>query len=307
MALALFKQTFTLNSRPAASRSGPTLRRLFSTQQENVESFRGTLQDSHSTLGQHEQQQDLLQQQDQKPRRTPVHKAERERGRHSIDPNLFRIFFRTPDKIWSLEEAQVFISHIKTSYGPLTQYQFQRCPETQKYFGYGFFTFKHKDSLDKALKDRYIRVGRRDFEFQRSGTMPAKRSIIHKNTGFSGFNDLEALRAAKRQLEAKADDNRAEGDSGVRESGQHMTDDTFVSALSFTTEAEADAKDEKEERKEEFGAGEGSPGAKKPTVVPLQKKGMAQLWKVIPDSIVRAEQQQERKESESVNIKDGSM
>ena len=42
------------------------------------------------------------------------------------NPNLHRLFFRSPDKLGSLEEAQVFISHIKSNYGPLTQYQFSR-------------------------------------------------------------------------------------------------------------------------------------------------------------------------------------
>jgi hypothetical protein len=46
--------------------------------------------------------------------------------RNSSDPKLYRLFFRSPDKMRSLEDAQVFINHIKTNYGPLTQYQFSR-------------------------------------------------------------------------------------------------------------------------------------------------------------------------------------
>lgn len=48
------------------------------------------------------------------------------KSEYNGDPDLYRIFFRSPDKMRSLEEAQVFINHIKSSYGALTQYQFAR-------------------------------------------------------------------------------------------------------------------------------------------------------------------------------------
>ncbi|KAF9917403.1 hypothetical protein BX616_001121 [Lobosporangium transversale] len=128
------------------------------------------------------------------------------------DPELYRIFFRSPDKIYSLEEAQVFISHIKFNYGPLTQYQFARCPETKKYFGYGFLTFKKEESLQKALADGYIRVGLKDFELKRTGHMPSSRSVIYKHTGFYGFFDINELRAARaKQLQKQQQQQQGQG------------------------------------------------------------------------------------------------
>ncbi|KAK3827077.1 MAG: hypothetical protein J3R72DRAFT_457291 [Linnemannia gamsii] len=216
------------------------------------------------------------------------------------DPDLYRIFFRSPDKMRSLEEAQVFINHIKSSYGPLTQYQFARCPETRKYFGYGFVTFKNKDSLDKALNDAYIRVGMKDFELIRSDNNNRNRKPIkHKNTGFAGFHDLEELRAKKlkqqneleEQLkslaEVEAVGEQVAGAGGDFSSG--AGGEAFVSALpspsaTTTITATTDGNNSKTSVTESL------PSTSKPYFVPLQKKGMAQLWKIIPNEIERAEQ-----------------
>ncbi|KAF9145185.1 hypothetical protein BGX30_010060 [Mortierella sp. GBA39] len=207
------------------------------------------------------------------------------------DPDLYRIFFRSPDKMRSLEEAQVFINHIKSSYGALTQYQFARCPETRKYFGYGFMTFKNKDSLDKALEDAYIRVGMKDFELIRSDNNNRNRKPIKvKNTGFSGFNDLEELRAKKKLEEEKSRIATEEGGKEkvkeqlvVEESGT-----TFASALpASSSSAEATPATTPTDNSSDDDT---RPSASKPYFVPLQKKGMAQLWKIIPNEIERAEQ-----------------
>ncbi|KAG9066385.1 hypothetical protein KI688_001611 [Linnemannia hyalina] len=206
------------------------------------------------------------------------------------DPGLYRIFFRSPDKMRSLEEAQVFINHIKSSYGPLTQYQFARCPETRKYFGYGFMTFKNKDSLDKALEDAYIRVGMKDFELIRSDNNNRNRKPIKvKNTGFSGFNDLEELRAKKKQEEEKSriateevEKEEVKEQVVVEESGT-----TFASALPSSSSAEATSAATPTDNSSDDDT---RPSASKPYFVPLQKKGMAQLWKIIPNEIERAEQ-----------------
>ncbi|KAF9151824.1 hypothetical protein BG015_006180 [Linnemannia schmuckeri] len=215
------------------------------------------------------------------------------KGEYNGDPDLYRIFFRSPDKMRSLEEAQVFINHIKSSYGPLTQYQFARCPETRKYFGYGFLTFKNKDSLDKALADAYIRVGMKDFELIRSENNNRNRKPVKfKNTGFSGFNNLEELRAKKQQeaenaksriVAEKEEEKDVKEQASVEENGT-----TFVSALPSspptttklsTTTTSTDNNSN------------GAPSStSKPYFVPLQKKGMAQLWKIIPNEIERAEQ-----------------
>ncbi|KAG0238811.1 hypothetical protein BGW41_008022 [Actinomortierella wolfii] len=103
-----------------------------------------------------------------------------------LHPNLYRVFFRSLDNIRTLEEAQVFISHIKSTYGPLLQYQFARCPETKRYLGYGFMTFRDKAAMDNLLRDGYLRVMQKDFEFQRCGMLD--KSVLHHNpSGFSGF------------------------------------------------------------------------------------------------------------------------
>ncbi|KAF8933161.1 hypothetical protein BGZ47_011007 [Haplosporangium gracile] len=225
------------------------------------------------------------------------------KGEYNGDPDLYRIFFRSPDKMRSLEEAQVFINHIKSSYGPLTQYQFARCPETRKYFGYGFVTFKDKDSLDKALADAYIRVGMKDFELIRSENNNRNRKPVKiKNTGFSGFNDLEELRAKKRQ-EAEQEKSRIvaqkkEEEEDVMEQALVEKDGTtFVSALpsspSTSSLSTATSTDNN--------SNDASPSTSKPYFVPLQKKGMAQLWKIIPNEIERAEQtSKQANESEQV-------
>ncbi|KAF9935198.1 hypothetical protein FBU30_006283 [Linnemannia zychae] len=216
------------------------------------------------------------------------------------DPNLYRIFFRSPDKIYNLEQAQVFINYIKSSYGPLTQYQFIRCPETKKYFGYGFLTFRDKESLDKALKDVYIRVGKMDFELVRSDNNSRNRKPIkHKRIGFAGFHNLEELRSKKRQEEEKSNSIAAQAsieggktkEQPIQEQQNHNDGNTFVSALpsSSRTESATTTTDK--------AAAKPSPSAK-PYYVPLQKKGLSQLWKTIPAEIERSEQQSTKQENE---------
>ncbi|KAF8979589.1 hypothetical protein BGZ46_005244 [Entomortierella lignicola] len=220
----------------------------------------------------------------------------------SDDPKLYRVFFRSPDKIRSLEDAQVFISHIKFNYGPLTQYQFSRCPETKRYFGYGFLTFKKEESLKKALADEYIRVGTRDFELKRTGHIPSRWTPIHNNTGFWGFYDLDELRANKAKMERdrinRAKENNSsssgsqsdtiEADSNVK----NGSSDNFVSALSpsfgdanSTTGSEAsvvEAEIINDDSTE-------SSSSSKSSNFSFQKKGLAQLWKTIPAKINKAE------------------
>ncbi|KAG0100377.1 hypothetical protein BGZ93_001840 [Podila epicladia] len=211
--------------------------------------------------------------------------------RNSSDPKLYRLFFRSPDKMRSLEDAQVFINHIKTNYGPLTQYQFSRCPETQKYFGYGFVTFKHEESLTKALGDAFIRVGRRDFELIRTGAMPAKRAMNVKNTGFDSFYNLEELRAEKQKLE-KADN--AETETIHEPVVEVDTKVPFTSALPSSTSSSSNDSNSV--------ADSGSDASSsKPFFVPLEKKGHAQLWKRIPLNIAKAEKEAQKQSGEEVN------
>ncbi|KAG0297586.1 hypothetical protein BGZ96_005689 [Linnemannia gamsii] len=209
------------------------------------------------------------------------------KAEYNGDPDLYRVFFRSPDKMRSLEEAQVFINHVKSSYGPLTQYQFARCPETRKYFGYGFVTFKYKDSLDKALVDAYIRVGMKDFELIRSDNNNRNRKPVKfKNTGFTAFNDLEELRAKRKHEDEKSRIavEEKETEEAKQETVEEMDGNTFVSALP-TSSSEAAATTTTLAENDNT-----SPSTSKPYFVPLQKKGMAQLWKIIPNEIERAEQ-----------------
>ncbi|KAG9322523.1 hypothetical protein KVV02_001265 [Mortierella alpina] len=243
------------------------------------------------------------------------------------NPDLYRLFFRSPDKIRSLEDAQVFVSHIKTHYGPLTQYQFSRCPETKKYFGYGFLTFKHKESLDKALQDGYIRVGLKDFELIRSGHMPFKRGVLHKNYGFSGFNNLEELRAKKaaHQQQLQTIGSVEEGTDASSAtlplssnptttrtttssttatvtatftestSEGSQTSEPFVSALNSTSSTTFTPTDssstplQQQQQQQQPSSSPADSTSSKPFFVPLRKRGMVQLWKTIPDEIERAE------------------
>ncbi|KAG0215053.1 hypothetical protein BGX33_001550 [Mortierella sp. NVP41] len=221
------------------------------------------------------------------------------KNEYSGDPDLYRIFFRSPDKMRSLEEAQVFINHIKSSYGPLTQYQFARCPETKRYFGYGFVTFKNKDSLDKAMSDAYIRVGMKDFELIRTENTRHQKPVKFRKTGFSGFHDLEELRAKKREEEDRIlAQSIAQGETVAETKGQETGDskdtkDTgsiFVSALpSSSTDAGTSAPSDNSTATDGTSVSSSS-ASPKPYFIPLQKKGMAQLWKIIPREIERAEQ-----------------
>ncbi|KAF8939288.1 hypothetical protein BGZ58_010185 [Dissophora ornata] len=247
----------------------------------------------------------------------------------SNDPNLYRIFFRSPDKIRSLEDAQVFISHVKSSYGPLTQYQFSRCPETKKYFGYGFLTFKQKESLDKALADGYIRVGMKDFELKRTGHTPLRRAVFHKKTGFSGFYDLNELRANKKvELQQKQQQSQQKGQE--LEQGQLYNSSSSSSEVVRSTEGssqsqESDSPAENDVRTLEqpesvvsavlpsssepliavAAASEAKTNSTKPFYKPLEKKVMAQLWKTIPASIERSERSKPQEEQEGEVKDDG--
>ncbi|KAF9180595.1 hypothetical protein BGZ51_000340 [Haplosporangium sp. Z 767] len=216
----------------------------------------------------------------------------------SSDPNLYRIFFRSPDKIRSLEDAQVFINHIKSNYGPLTQYQFSRCPETKRYFGYGFLTFKYEESLNKALEDRYVRIGLKDFELKRTGHMPSRRTLIYENTGFQGFYNLEELRL-KRAMELKeaaqeagiADEMATMDDSTSSEGPEEFSQsEPFVSAFVSTPEQSSTSAPASTSPSSPtpLPSAASPPSPSKP--VQLHRKGMAQLWKTIPDGITRTEQ-----------------
>ncbi|KAF9584835.1 hypothetical protein BGW38_004988 [Lunasporangiospora selenospora] len=219
------------------------------------------------------------------------------------DPNLFRAFFRSPDKIRSLEDAQVFISHMKTNYGPLIQYQFARCPETKKYFGYGFLTFRNKESYRKAIDDKFIRVSAKDYEIQVTGYTPPKRQIRFGNPGFQGFHDIEELRAAKAvELKEAATKSMSQTESSSVETLQSSSSDSgssqevepadFVSAFKSqspgslggieagTVEVNADKDD-----------GQSAlPSTTQPTSsMRSNEKKLVQLWKTIPEGIERAE------------------
>lgn len=147
-------------------------------------------------------------------------------------------------------------------------------------------TFKNKDSLDKALADAYIRVGMKDFELIRSDNNNRNRKPVKfKNTGFSGFNDLEELRAKKKLEEEKSRIvvEEVKEQAVVEESGA-----SFVSALpSSSSSGEATPATTPTDNSSNDGT---RPSTSKPYFVPLQKKGMAQLWKIIPNEIERAEQ-----------------
>ncbi|KAG0052543.1 hypothetical protein BGZ83_002474 [Gryganskiella cystojenkinii] len=213
------------------------------------------------------------------------------------DPSLYRVFFRSPDKLASLEEAQVFINHIRSTYGPLTQYQFARCPETKRYFGYGFLTFKHQESIEKAVTDGYIRVGLKDFELKRTGYLPFRRTIRFPNTGFSGFYDIEDLRAkAKAEQQAAAENAHVEQGESHNSIAVDRTQETtkaketeFVSAFSPGTikPSATIAKDQGANELEETTNRQST--SSKPVLKPLQSKGPAQIWKTIPAEIERAE------------------
>ncbi|KAG0343021.1 hypothetical protein BG000_010158 [Podila horticola] len=248
-------------------------------------------QADHSSPNSTEQQKKNARRKHRNNPSTPHHEVDPSKLgslRNSSDPKLYRLFFRSPDKMRSLEDAQVFINHIKTNYGPLTQYQFSRCPETQKYFGYGFVTFKHEESLTKALSDAFIRVGRRDFELIRTGAMPAKRAINVKNTGFDSFYDLEELRAEKLKMENV---DNVETETTQEPVVEADTKVPFTSALPSSTSSPSD------DSSSTADSGSDS-SSSKPFFVPLEKKGHAQLWKRIPLNIAKAEKEAQKQSGE---------
>ncbi|KAI1317156.1 hypothetical protein EDD11_008947 [Mortierella claussenii] len=265
---------------------------------------------------------------------TSDHKDRRGHAPIVHDPKLFRVFFRSPDKIRSLEDAQVFISHIKCNYGPLTQYQFSRCPETKRYFGYGFFTFKHEESLKKALADGYIRVGMKDFELLRTGHVQNPRTILHRNTGFYGFYDIEKLRANRAQelQRLQASDQGTVGESAQGGSqtdipstvdAKPFSSESFVSVLptpSLEPSSEILASTPEPPRapqpseapaatlrgnEESSAQTSGHDATSKPYYIRLRNKGhMAQLWKTIPDEIERTERKQVAQSELTTEAKD---
>ncbi|KAG0010852.1 hypothetical protein BGZ80_001139 [Entomortierella chlamydospora] len=220
----------------------------------------------------------------------------------SDDPNLYRIFFRSPDKIRSLEEAQVFINHIKVHYGPLTQYQFSRCPETQRYFGYGFLTFKKEESLKKAISDGFIRVGSKDYEIKRTGMIPSRWTPTHKNTGFPGFYNLEELRAKKAEEQGKSksviEDTHSESPLstiGTESDDVAAPSKPFESALSssFSDNSPTASGSDIDTTKTDVETVEGDDSetslSSKHSHAAPPKKSMAQLWKIIPRKITKSE------------------
>lgn len=141
--------------------------------------------------------------------------------------------------------------------------------------------------MDKALADAYIRVGMKDFELIRSDNNNRNRKPVKfKNTGFTAFNDLEELRAKRKQEDEKSRiaAEEKETDKFMRETVEEKDVNTFVSALP-TSSSEAAATTTTPAENDNT-----SPSTSKPYFVPLQKKGMAQLWKIIPNEIERAEQ-----------------
>ncbi|KAF9436524.1 hypothetical protein BGZ76_003677 [Entomortierella beljakovae] len=208
---------------------------------------------------------------------------------------------RLLNKIRSLEDAQVFISHIKSNYGPLIQYQFSRCSETKRYFGYGFLTFKREDSLKKAVADGFIRVGLKDFELKQTGFIPTRWIPIHKNTGFSGFYSPEELKALKDEQEKikKAQlPNEPQPTPEPHSTSVDPPSEPFVSALSSTFKESSSSTSEPESSTESAKSSEAinneestkGEASSKPFYTPLQKKGMAQIWKTIPQKIKLSEQ-----------------
>jgi hypothetical protein len=163
-------------------------------------------------------------------------------------------------------------------------------------------TFKNKDSLDKALKDAYIRVGLKDFELIRSENNNRNRKPVrHKNTGFTGFHDLEELRASKlkqqneleeqsmsaigiKAVEETQDINIKEEESAGGNNGSTGGEESVSALSSSPTTTSADTSDPT------ASSTDASTSSSKPYFVPLQKKGRAQLWKFIPDELERAEQ-----------------
>lgn len=126
MAALLFKHALTLDSRHVVSslRPGTSLHRFMST----LSDMDSTSNTDHSSPNPEQPKKKGRRKHRTNPS-TPHHEVDPSKLgslRNSSDPNLYRLFFRSPDKMRSLEDAQVFINHIKTNYGQLTQYQFSR-------------------------------------------------------------------------------------------------------------------------------------------------------------------------------------
>ncbi|KAG0226618.1 hypothetical protein BGX31_007236 [Mortierella sp. GBA43] len=256
--------------------------------------------------------------------RDPFNKGENRKppSLDNIDPNVHRLYFMSPDKIRSLEDAQVFINHIKTNYGPLIQYQFPRCPETNRYFGYGFLTFKEKSSLDKALADGYIRVGLKDFELKQSGYVPSRRrAVIHKKPGFTSFYNLEELRAKKKQEELSKTQGQPQEEEHQKQSVMTGVQANVGSGESSEEEPATQDQQELESSLESSSSSDNSSlspdqtgparsnsdSSNKPFYIPLQRKGMAQIWKTITNDLDRERSLNDADNSENLELKDSSI
>ena len=174
--------------------------------------------------------------------------------------------------------------------------------------GYGFLTFKLQDSIEKALADGYIRVGLKDFELKQNGFIPTHVTPKYRKTGFSGFYNIEELRAnkAKAQQEAATAAVTAARQKDESHSSSPVTGETtaatistgteFVSAFSPSTTTTTAATKNLQGNSTSLnqGANKSNENDKSSTSQPslnhLQNKGLAQLWKTIPAEIQRAEQ-----------------
>ncbi|OZJ06119.1 hypothetical protein BZG36_01056 [Bifiguratus adelaidae] len=97
-----------------------------------------------------------------------------------------RLFFRT--RLRSLEEAGAVIGKLRT-FGELLDYKFIRCPETKRYLGHGFASYKPSPSVQEALVTkfhtfRYTRNGPTvQLKLERSSELEGKKGKLR----FTGF------------------------------------------------------------------------------------------------------------------------
>ncbi|KAL1919760.1 uncharacterized protein VTP21DRAFT_1691 [Calcarisporiella thermophila] len=118
-----------------------------------------------------------------------------------------RIFFRVWDGINRISDAHSVISYFE-KFGPLIEYKFTRCPETKRYLGYGFLSYKSAKDAGKLLEDKFHHIAElnKEVKVERAGKSTeeviSNRRLRMKNrlhetnpseyaTTFSGFYPRE--------------------------------------------------------------------------------------------------------------------
>jgi hypothetical protein len=143
--------------------------------------------------------------------------------------------------------------------------------------------------------------------------MPSRRAVIHKKPGFTSFYNLEELRAKKKQEELSKTQGQLQEEqhkqnvmTGSGESSEEEAATQDQQEPESSLESSSDNSSLSPDQTGPTRSNSGSPN--KPYYVPLQRKGMAQIWKTITNDLDRTERSlNDADNSESLELKDSSI